>query len=101
MHCIYQYKSAAITKGAQDPIQAIQDDSGLGEIIINKPTSSAMQRILSDLKMGTLVSGEMYDPLNKLLKSYEDNAPGNAQLYSNYIVESKLTTDLLQKNQGR
>ena len=73
-------KSVAIANAAQDPLQAIVDDNPLGDIIINKPTSSAMQRILSELKMGVLLSGEIYDPLNKLLKSDEDNASGDAQL---------------------
>ena len=39
-----------------------------------------MQRILADLNKGIMLSPEIYDPINKLLKSDEDNASGDAQL---------------------
>ena len=73
-------KSVAISSFAQKPIQTIADDFNIGDIIINKPTSSAMQRILADLNKGIMLSPEIYDPINKLLKSDEDDASGDAQL---------------------
>ena len=94
-------KSATITNVAQAPIQAMQDDFGFGDIIINKPTSSAMQRILSDLKMGILLSGEIYDPLNKVLKSDGTTHQVMHNCYVSYLVEIKLPIDLPQKTQGK
>ena len=39
-----------------------------------------MQHILSDLKKGVLLSGEVYKLLNKLLKFEEENSSGDSQL---------------------
>ena len=39
-----------------------------------------MQRILPDLKKGVPLSGEVYEPLNKLLKPDEENGSGDSQL---------------------
>ena len=52
----------------------------IGDIIINKPISSTMQRILADPNKGIMLLPEIYDPINKSLKSDEDNASGDAQL---------------------
>ena len=73
-------KLVAMNFCAQKPIQTIADDFSIGDIVINKPTSSTMQRILADLNKGIMLSPEMYDPINRLLKSDEDNASGDAQL---------------------
>ena len=39
-----------------------------------------MQRVPADLNKGIMLSPEKYDPINKLLKSDEDNGSGDAQL---------------------
>ena len=94
-------KSVAIAKCSQEPIQTIAEDFDLGEIIINKPTSSAMQRILSDLKKGIMISAEIFDPLNKLMKSDDENASGDAlllcELFSGEQTSYRFATEKTRK----
>ena len=71
-------KSVAIHSCAQKPIQTIADDFNIGDI---QPTSSAMQKVPADLNKGIMLSPEKYDPINKLLKSDQDNGSGDAQLF--------------------
>ena len=73
-------ESVAINSCAQKPLHNIIQDFNIEDIIINKPTSSAMQRILAEINKGILLSPEIYDSINKLLKSDEENGSGDAQL---------------------
>lgn len=48
--------------------------------IISKSTSSGLVKLLANQNKGIILSPEVFDILNKLLKSDEDNATGNVQL---------------------
>ena len=69
-------KSSAIQYAAQDPLENL----GLTEAIISKTTSSGLVKLLAKKKKGMILSPEIFDILNKLLKSDEDNATGDIQL---------------------
>ncbi|PFX34009.1 Glycoprotein 3-alpha-L-fucosyltransferase A [Stylophora pistillata] len=69
-------KSSAIQYAAQDPLENL----GLTDAIISKTTSSGLVKLLAKKKKGMILSPEIFDILNKLLKSDEDNATGDIQL---------------------
>ena len=48
--------------------------------IIEKCTSSALVKSIADNKKAFIVSAEVFEVLNKLLKSDEDNATGDVQV---------------------
>ena len=48
--------------------------------IISKTTSSGLVKLLATQKKGIILSPEVFDILNKLMKSDEDNATGDVQL---------------------
>ena len=69
-------KSPAIQHAAQDPLDFIQ----LLDTVITKTTSSGLVKHLAQHKKGIILSPEVFDILNKLMKSDEDNATGDVQL---------------------
>ena len=69
-------KSPAIQHAAQDPLYFIQ----LLDTVITKTTSSGLVKHLAQHKKGIILSPEVFDILNKLMKSDEDNATGDVQL---------------------
>lgn len=69
-------KSSAIQYAAQNPLEHIE----LHDSIISKTTSSGFVKLLANNKKGIVLSPEVFDILNKLLKSDEDNATGDVQL---------------------
>jgi len=69
-------KSSAIQYCAQDPLENIE----MGESIISKTTSSGLVKLLANNQKGFILSPEVFDVINKLLKSDEDNGTGDVQL---------------------
>lgn len=63
-------KSPAIQHAAQDPLDFIQ----LLDTVITKTTSSGLVKHLAQHKKGIILSPEVFDILNKLMKSDGDNA---------------------------
>ena len=52
----------------------------MGDAVINQTTSSGLVKFIAANNQGFLLSPEVYEVLNKLLKSDEDNASGDIQL---------------------
>ena len=69
-------KSSAIQYAAQDLLEHLD----LIASIINKTRSSGLTKLLATQRKGFLLSPEVFDVLNKLMKSDEDNATGDIQL---------------------
>ena len=69
-------KSSAIQHAAQDPLEHLE----LTSSIISKTTSSRLVKLLANHTKGIILSPEIFDILNKLMKSDEDNATGDVQL---------------------
>ena len=69
-------KSPEIQHTVQDPLDFIQ----LLDTFITKKTSSGLVKHLAQHKKGIILSPEVFDILNKLMKSDEDNATGDVQL---------------------
>ena len=69
-------KSSAIQYAAQDPLENL----GFTDAIISKTTSSGLVKLIANKKKGIILSPEVFDIMNKLLKSDEDNAAGDVQL---------------------
>ena len=63
-------KSPAIQHAAQDPLDFIQ----LLDTVITKTTSSGLVKHLAQHKKGIILSPEVFDILNKLMKSDGDDA---------------------------
>ena len=55
-------------------------DQDLGDVIIQKCTSSGLVKTISQQGKGFLLSAEIYDVLHKLLKSDEESATGDVQV---------------------
>lgn len=73
-------KSQVLKEGALKPIHELQTERDLSNCIIEKCTSSALVKTIADLKKAYVLSPEVYDVLNKLLKSDEENATGDVQI---------------------
>ena len=73
-------KSQALKDCALKPMSALQDDQDLGDVIIQKCTSSGLVKTISQQGKGFLLSAEIYDMLHKLLKSDEESATGDVQV---------------------
>ena len=69
-------KSSAIQYAAQDPLENLD----FTDAIISKTTSSGLVKLLANKRKGMILSPEVFDIINKLLKSDEDNATGDVQL---------------------
>ena len=68
-------KSSAIQCPAQDPLEHLE----VADSIISKSTSSGFIKMLANNKKGIVLSPEVFDILNKLLKSDEENTTGDVQ----------------------
>ena len=73
-------KSQVLQEGALQPIHDIQTERDLPNTIIEKCTSSALVKTVAEHKKAFVVSPEVFDVVNKLLKSDEDNATGDVQI---------------------
>ena len=69
-------KSSAIQYAAQDPLENLD----FTDAIISKTTSSGLVKLIANKKKGIILSVEVFDIINKLLKPDEDNATGDVQL---------------------
>jgi len=69
-------KSSAIEYATQEPLEFLNR----GGDIISKTTSSGLVKFFATNKKGFILSPEVFDILNKLMKSDEDNATGDVQL---------------------
>eukprot|EP00112_Aurelia_sp_Birch-Aquarium-sp1_P015223 Seg3357.2 transcript_id=Seg3357.2/GoldUCD/mRNA.D3Y31 product="hypothetical protein" protein_id=Seg3357.2/GoldUCD/D3Y31 len=84
-------KSQAIKECSTTPIENIAEEFDWSCVIIGKCTSSALSKSLSSLKMGFMVSSEIFDVFHKLLKSDEDTASGDTQLLCQLFTGEKCT----------
>ena len=73
-------KSQVLKEGALQPIRDVQTERDLTNTIIEKCTSSALVKTVAEHKKAFIVSLEVFEVLNKLLKSDEDNATGDVQI---------------------
>ena len=69
-------KSSAVQYAAQDTLEHMD----MSDFIISKCTSPGFIKRLATNKRGIVLSPEVFDILNKLFKSDEDNATGDIQL---------------------
>ena len=73
-------KSQALKEGALQPMADVRAERDWANTIIEKCTSSALVKSIADNKKAFIVSPEVFEVLNKLLKSDEDNATGDIQV---------------------
>ena len=69
-------KSPAMKECAVDPLILVQDNCGIGNFVIERCTSSALVKVLSEENKAMVLSPELYDVLNKMLKNDEENGLG-------------------------
>ena len=72
-------KSQALKEASLQPLHDLQDERDLQNTIIEKCTSAALVKTVADNEKAFVVSPELFEVLNKLLKSDEDSATGDAQ----------------------
>ena len=73
-------KSQAMKECAIDPLVAVRDDNDLGNYLVERCTASALIKCLSEQKKAVVVSPEIYDVLNKMMKHDEENGSGEIQM---------------------
>ncbi len=73
-------KSQAMKECAMDPLIAVRDNNDLGDFVLERCTTSALVKCVSDQKRGVVVSPEVYDVLNRMLKNEEENGSGEVQM---------------------
>ena len=72
-------KSQALKEASLQPLHDLQDERDLQNTIIEKCTSAALVKTVADNEKAFVVSPELFEVINKLLKSDEDNTTGDAQ----------------------
>ena len=65
-------------EGVFGPLEEVQENSA--KVLISNITSSGLTKVLHKEKQCYICSPEVYDVLNKLFKSDEDNAKNEASL---------------------
>jgi hypothetical protein len=73
-------KSQAMKECAVDPILLLRDNCDIGNFVIERCTSCGLVKTLSQVKKAMVLSPELYDVLNKMLKNDEENATGEVQM---------------------
>ncbi len=73
-------KSQEMKECAMDPLTAVRDNNDLGDFVLERCTMSALVKCISDQKRGVVVSPEVYDVLNRMLKNEEENGSGEVQM---------------------
>ena len=72
-------KSQALKEASLQPLHDLQDERDLANTIIEKCTSAALVKTVADNEKAFVVSPELFEVINKHLKSDEDNATGDVQ----------------------
>jgi len=71
-------KSQPLKEASLKPLHDLLDERDLPNTIIEKCTSAALVKTVADNE-AFVVSPELFEVINKLLKSDEDNATGDVQ----------------------
>ncbi|CAB4005397.1 Hypothetical predicted protein [Paramuricea clavata] len=89
-------KSSAIQHGCLGPLASLLDNE-LSSFILDRHNSSSLVKHISTKQSTFIVSPEIYDVLNKLLKNDEDNASGDASYYVHFFPAKRVLTHTPQK----
>ena len=73
-------KSPAMKECSVDPLILIRDNCDIGNFVVERCTSSALGKVLSEQNKAMMLSPELYDVLNKLLRNDEESRSGNGQM---------------------
>ena len=73
-------KSQAMKECAIEPSIAVRDNNDLGNFLLERCTMSALLKCISEQKRGVVVSPEVYDVLNKMMKNEEENGSGVVEM---------------------
>ena len=73
-------KSPAMKEFSVDPLILIRDNCDIGNFVVERCTSSALVKVLSEQNKAMVLSPELYDVLNKLLRNDEENGSGDVQM---------------------
>ncbi|XP_020915082.2 uncharacterized protein LOC110252595 [Exaiptasia diaphana] len=84
-------KSQALKQAATLPMSTIIDNYDITNFLLDKCTSSGLAKTVAENKEGYIVSPEIFDLLNKLLKSDDENATGDAQLLCELFSGERVT----------
>ena len=82
-------KSASVDHAATTPVMAIT--TPIETLLIGRATSSALVKQIADNGKAYVVSSEIYDALNKLLKSDDETASGDIQLLCKLFLGERAT----------
>ena len=73
-------KSPAMKECSVDPLILIRDNCDIGNFVVERCTSSALVKVLSEQNKAMVLSPELYDVLNKLLRNDEESGSGDVQM---------------------
>lgn len=72
-------KIQALQEASLQPLHDLRDERDLPNTIIEKCTSAALVKTVANNEKAFVMSPELFEVINKLLKSDEDNATGDVQ----------------------
>jgi hypothetical protein len=73
-------KSPAMRDCAVNPMIALQNNADIGNFVVERCTSPELVKILSETKKAIILSPELFDILNKMLKNDDEHATGDVQM---------------------
>lgn len=73
-------KSQAMKECSVDPLLTVRDNHDLGNFLIERCTTAALVKCISSQRRAIIVSPEVFDVLNKMLKNDEENGSGEVQM---------------------
>ena len=76
---------------AMEPLIAARDDNDLGDFLLKRCTTSALLKCMSEQKRGIVVSPEVYDVLNKMMKNEEEDGSGEVQMLCELFLGERLS----------
>lgn len=92
-------KSQALKVCTIDPLVAVRDND-LGNFLVERCTTSALVKCVSEQKRAVVVSPELYDVLNKMLKNNE-NGSGEVQLLCELFSGERTSYRFATEKQGK
>ena len=89
-------KFQALKEASLQPLHDLQDERDLPNTITEKCTSAALVKTVAHNEMVFVVPPTLFEVINKLFKSDEDNATGDVQPCANLSQEKVLCTVMPQ-----
>ena len=83
-------ESQAMKECVIDPLVTIRESNNLGNFLVERCTMSALVKCIVEQRRA-VVSPELYDVLNKMLKNEEENGSGEVQMLCDLFLGERMS----------